>query len=90
MCDYYDNYEKLAEAIILLAIEDYRKSCCNQTRVYKTEIPYSVKAAEISAVGKSLYTYNKNGKAADAYKEFSKEVLDNGKQRNKHRSEIIR
>ena len=32
MCDYYENYEKLAEAIILLAIEDYRKSCCNQTR----------------------------------------------------------
>ncbi len=62
----------------------------NNLRVYKTEIPYSVKAAEVSAVGKSIYTYNKNGKAADAYKEFSKEVLDNGKQRNKHRSENIR
>lgn len=32
MCDNYENYEKLAEAIILLAVEDYRKSCCNQTR----------------------------------------------------------
>lgn len=58
--------------------------------IYKTEIPLSVKAAETSAVGKSIYTYDGNGKAADAYKEFTKEVLDGGKQRNKHRSEIIR
>lgn len=58
--------------------------------IYKTEIPLSVKAAETSAVGKSIYTYDCNGKAADAYKDFTKEVLDGGKQRNKHRSEIIR
>ncbi len=58
--------------------------------IYKTEIPLSVKAAETSAVGKSIYTYDGNGKAADAYKDFTKEVLDGGKQRNKHRSEIIR
>lgn len=58
--------------------------------IFKTEIPLSIKAAETSAVGKSIYTYDKNGKAADAYKDLTKEVLDDGKQRNKHRSELIR
>ena len=58
--------------------------------IYKTEISLSIKAAETSAVGKSIYAYDKNGKAADAYKEFTKEVLDGGKQRNKHKSELIR
>ena len=58
--------------------------------IYKTEIPLSVKAAETSAVGMSIYTYDGSGKAADAYKDFTKEVLDGGQQRNKHRSEIIR
>ena len=58
--------------------------------IYKTEIPLSVKAAETSAVGKSIYTYDGKGKAADAYKDFTKEVLDGAEQRNKHRTEIIR
>lgn len=58
--------------------------------VYKTEIPLSIKAAETSAVGKSVYTYDRRGSAAEAYRNLTKEVLDGGKQRNKHRSEIIR
>lgn len=29
---YRENYEKLAEAIILQAVKDYRDSCCYQTR----------------------------------------------------------
>ncbi len=58
--------------------------------VYKTEIPLSTRAAETSSVGMSIYAYDKNGKAADAYKRFTKEVLDGGRQRNKARSEIIR
>ena len=28
----YENYERLAEAIILQAVKDYRDSCCHQTR----------------------------------------------------------
>ena len=58
--------------------------------VFKTEIPLSTRTAETSAVGKSVYTYDKRGKAAEAYRNLTKEVLDGGKQRNKHRSEIIR
>ena len=50
----------------------------------------SIKAAETSAVGKSIYSYDKNGKVADAYRNLTKEVLEDGKQRTKHKSEIIR
>ena len=37
------------------------------TRVLMSEIPRSVRAAEISAVGKSIYEYDPNGKATQAY-----------------------
>ena len=59
-------------------------------KIYKTEIPMSTRAAEASSVGMSIYTYDRHGKAADAYKNFTKEVKDSGREKNKHRSEIIR
>ena len=67
-----------------------RMSYSQNLTIYKTEIPHSIKAAETSAVGKSIFAYDKNGKAAEAYRDLTKEVLENGKQRNNHRSEIIR
>ena len=36
-------------------------------KVYQTVIPVSVKTAETSAAGKSIYAYDKNGAAAKAY-----------------------
>ena len=66
-----------------------RKTYGGNIKVFKTEIPLSVKAAETSAVGKSIYSYDKNGKVADAYRNLTKEVMDN-EQRTKHKSEIIR
>ena len=66
-----------------------RKTYGSNIKVFKTEIPLSVKAAETSAVGKSIYSYDKNGKVADAYRNLTKEVMDN-EQRTKHKSEIIR
>ena len=38
----------------------------------------AIKAAEISAAGKSIYAYDKGSKVAQAYAEFSKEVLADG------------
>ena len=67
-----------------------RMNYSKNVTVFKTEIPHSIKAAETSSVGKSIFAYDKNGKAAEAYRNLTKEVLENGKQRNKHRSEIIR
>ena len=45
-----------------------RKTYGGNIKVFKTEIPLSVKAAETSAVGKSIYSYDKNGKVVDVYK----------------------
>ena len=47
-------------------------------KVYDTHIPMAIKAAEISTIGKSIYTYDKNSKVAKAYENFSKEVLADG------------
>ncbi len=45
-------------------------------RVFDTEIPHSVRAAECSLSGGSIYTYDRNGKVAQAYEKFTKEVED--------------
>ena len=66
-----------------------RKTYGGNIKVFKTEIPLSVKAAETSAVGKSIYSYDQNGRVADAYRNLTREVMNN-EQRTKHKSEIIR
>jgi len=65
--------------------ETLRQSYGNMLKIYKTTIPLAVKAAETSAVGKSIYTYDKNSKVAAAYADFTKEVLAD-EQRNKAKS----
>lgn len=44
-------------------------------RVFKTEIPFSVRASEMSAEGRSIFKHDPNGKVAVAYRELTKEVL---------------
>ena len=44
-------------------------------RVFNTEIPYAVRAAEVPGKGQSIYTYDPNGKVAQAYEALTKEVL---------------
>lgn len=46
--------------------------------VFEVEIPMSVRAAEISAEGSSIYVYDPKGKASFAYKALIKEVINNG------------
>lgn len=61
------------------------------TKIYNTSIPRSVKAAEASAEGKSIFALEPKSKVAAAYFYLSKEVLDDGKtQRSKHRTECVR
>ena len=55
----------------------------------RTNLARDIKAAETSAVGKSIYSYDKNGRVADAYRNLTREVMNN-EQRTKHKSEIIR
>ena len=43
--------------------------------VFDTEIPFSVRAAETSIEGKSIFTHDGRGKVAAAYENLTKEVL---------------
>ena len=44
-------------------------------KVYDTQIPIAVKAAEASAMGKSIYSYDAGSSVAKAYEKLTKEVL---------------
>ena len=69
-----------------------RETYGGKLKVFATDIPLSVRAAEISAEGKSIYAHDPKGKAAAAYKELTKEVLHDEKQRQrqKHQSDLLR
>jgi len=43
-------------------------------RIYESTIPLSVRAAETSAEGKSIYAYEPHGKVAKAYEALTMEV----------------
>jgi len=44
--------------------------------VFETEIPFSVRAAETSSEGKSIFAHDPKGKVAVAYEQLTKEVLE--------------
>ena len=59
-------------------------------RIYDTVIPRSVRAAEISLEGKSIFRHDPHGKVAEAYRALTKEVLNNAaRKRNRSMEEII-
>lgn len=66
--------------------ESLRQNYGRAIKVYQTVIPVAIKAAETSAAGKSIYSYDKDSPAAKAYMEFTKEVLRDG-QRQQNRAE---
>lgn len=69
-------------------IRDYYGS---RIKVFDSHIPMAIKCAETSVVGKSIYTYDGNGKVAKAYEKFTMEVIDLGeKQRIKNEASIGR
>ena len=59
-------------------------------RVFKTEIPHSIRAAEMSVEAKSIYEYDPHGKAAAAYENLTKEVLALEKRRERNRADQVR
>lgn len=50
----------------------------NRMKIYSSQIPVVVKAAETSFQGKSIYAYDKNSSVAKAYENLTKEVIRNG------------
>ena len=72
---------------IVLTLADMRTNLARETayalreqygsmlRIYKTQIPIAVKAAETSLAGHSIFSYDKGSKVAKAYEEFTREVF---------------
>lgn len=67
-----------------------RETYGSNLRVYGTEIPRSVRAAETSAEGRSIFAHDPNGKVADAYKILTQEVIKNAEKRRKRQLEQLR
>jgi len=56
-------------------IAELRAHYGGKVNVFGTEIPHSIRAAETSAAGVSIFQFDKTGKVAAAYAELTKEVL---------------
>ena len=70
MTDSRTNYEQQIDNLI-------RGAYGSKIKVFDQTIPRSVRAAEISAVGKSIFQHDPKGKVAEAYKSLTEEVMAN-------------
>lgn len=83
MVDGRTNYAKEISSLI-------RDTYGGRIKVFDTDIPRSVRAAEISAEGTSIFKHDPKGKVADAYRVLTKEVIADGEKRRKHQLEQLR
>lgn len=83
MVDMRTNYAKEISSLI-------REVYGGKIKVFKTDIPHSVRAAEISAEGKSIFQHDPKGKVADAYRVLTKEVIEIGEKKWKHQLDQLR
>jgi len=83
MVDSRTNYAKEISKLI-------RDTYGGKLKVYDVDIPKSVRAAEASAEGKSIYKHDPGGKVAAAYRTLTKEVLANDEKRRKLKLEQLR
>ena len=75
MTDSRTNYGREIDALI-------RQVYGSKIRVFEQPVPHSVRAAEISAEGRSIFAHDPKGKVAAAYQSLTREVLvDAEKQR---------
>ena len=77
MVDSRTNYAKEISSLI-------RDAYGSQIRVFDTDIPRSVRAAETSAEGKSIFLHDPKGKVADAYRILTREVMQDAEKRQKY------
>jgi len=81
-----DSRTNFAKDISSLLRETYGGSI----KIFSTEIPHSVRAAETSAEGKSIFAHDPKGKVAEGCRNLTKEVLKIEKLRQKHKAGISR
>ena len=83
MTDSRTNYGKQIDALI-------RQAYGSKIKVFDQTIPRSVRAAETSAAGKSIFQHDPKGKVAEAYQSLAREVLADAEKRLKRSSERAR
>lgn len=67
-----------------------RQAYGGKIKVFAQGIPRSVRAAETSAEGRSIYAHDPKGKVAEAYRALTKEVLQSAEKRRKHQLDQLR
>ena len=67
-----------------------RQAYGGKIKVFAQGIPRSVRAAETSAEGKSIFAHDPKGKVAEAYRALTKEVMHNSEKRRKHQLNQLR
>lgn len=72
-----DARTNLAKDVTMQLKENYGSAI----KIYDSQIQLAVKAAEVTAKGKSIFAYDENGTVAKAYKALAKEVISNGEKR---------
>ena len=83
MTDSRTNYGKQIDTLI-------RQAYGSKIKVFDQTIPRSVRAAETSAAGKSIFQHDPKGKVAEAYQSLASEVLVDAEKRLKRSSERAR
>ena len=83
MTDNRTNYGRQIDTLI-------RQAYGKHLKVFEQTIPRSVRAAETSAVGKSIFQHDPKGKVAEAYKSLAKEVQADADRQRKLSSERAR
>ena len=58
-------------------VELLRETYGGNIHIFQSEIPFSIKGTEMSACGKSIFSFEPKGKIATAYENFTKEVIEN-------------
>ena len=67
-----------------------RETYGGKLKIFDTEIPRSVRAAESTEEGKSIFEYDPGGKVAEAYGRLTKEVMGDVEKRLRHKLEQLR
>ena len=83
MVDYRTNFAKEISALI-------RDTYGSRLKVFESDIPRSVRVAETSVEGVSIFKHAPGGKVADAYRNLTKEVLANAEKKRKHQLDQLR
>ena len=83
MTDSRTNYGKQIDTLI-------RQAYGSKIKVFDQTIPRSVRAAETSAAGKSIFQHDPKGKVAEAYQSLARVVLADAEKRLKRSSERAR